>query len=327
MAFSFYLEKESQRALKPVMILSRNSNLGLQDIINGLLGVSVAYGLSQALPPRTGHWLADRLGGALARVKSMGQMRALRANQWVVSGGQLSPVDLERIAHDTVRSTARCLYDYYHNMYKPEAILKLVRFDPAFKDCIQRSQEGRAGQLLVLPHFSNFDLVGRAAALEGMQFQVLSFPQPQSGYRWQNKLRSFHGMEITPIDIDTLRQASHRLRAGGTVATGVDRPVSDGKFRPVFFGRPAALPTGYIRLALSTGVPVVVISGISLPGGMYRVWASEPIGMIPCHDPDEEIVSNTERVLSVIEGLIRQSPRQWSMFYPVWPEALQEIPS
>jgi predicted LPLAT superfamily acyltransferase len=35
---------------------------------------------------------------------------------------------------------------------------------------------------------------------------------------------------------------------------------------------------------------------------------------------------NTEMVLKVAEGYIRQAPYQWAMFYPVWPEALNEMP-
>ena len=172
MTFGFYLGKES----KPVTILlpkehfsSKGQQLALQEIINSLLGVSVAYGVSRVLPPRTGYWLADRLGGILVRIKSMGQMRALRANQWVVSGGQLSATALEHKAQQTVRSTARCLYDFYHNLYNPEGTLRLVQFEPAFEACIRRSQVGRESQLLVLPHLSNFDLVGRAAAIQGMR--------------------------------------------------------------------------------------------------------------------------------------------------------------
>jgi lauroyl/myristoyl acyltransferase len=301
--------------------------LALQDVINGLFGVSLAYGLAQALPPRLGHWTATRLGGAIGRLKNTSQAQAVRANQWVVSGGKLSGAELDSATRAVFRSTGRCQYDYYHHLHRPEKILKLVEFNPAFEECIQRSQEGRESQLLVIPHFSNFDLVGRAAALKGMRYLALSYPQPQSGYQRQNEIRNFMGLEVTPISNESLRQAAQRLRGGGTVLTGADRPLKEGKYRPQFFGRAANLPTSYVRLALKEKAAVIVVSGISLPDGRYQAWASEPVRMEAKDDLAAETLRNTEAVLEVIEDLIRQAPQQWSMFYPVWPEATFEIPS
>ena len=296
-------------------------------MINGLFGVSLAYGLAQAMPPRLGRWTASRLGGAIGCLKKFSQVRAARANQWVVSGGCLRTEELDRATQDVFRSTGQCLYDYYHHLHRSEATLKLVDFDPAFEECIRRSREGRFNQLLVIPHFSNFDLVGRAAALKGIRYQVLSYPQPQSGYRRQNKTRNFLNVEITPISSESLRQAAERLRSGGTVLTGVDRPLGEAKYRPQFFGRPANLSSGYVRLALKEKAPVIVVSGITLPDGRYQAWASDPVIMKARDDPAVETLRNTEAVLEVIEALIRQAPRQWSMFYPVWPEVCHEIPS
>lgn len=301
--------------------------MALQDVINGLFGVSLAYGLAQALPPRLGRWTATRLGGAIGRMKKLSQVRAARVNQWVVNGETLSGAELDNATQAVFRSTGRNLYDYYHHLHRPEIILKLVDFNLAFEACIQRSQEGRQNQLLVIPHCSNFDLVGRAAALKGIRYQVLSYPQPKSGYQWQNEVRNFMGVEVTPVSNESLRQAAERLRGGGTVLTGADRPLEEPKYRPRFFGRASNLPTGYVRLALRAKAPVIVVSGITLPDGRYRAWASEPIIMKTGDDPAAETLRNTEAVLEVIEDLICQAPRQWSMFYPVWPQATSEIPS
>lgn len=301
--------------------------MALQDVINGLFGVSLAYGLAQALPPRLGRWTANQLGGAVGRLKKLSQVRAARVNQWVVSGEKLSGKELNGATQAVFRSTGRNLYDYYHHLHHPETILKLVAFNPAFEDCIQRSQEGRHSQLLVIPHCSNFDLVGRAAALKGIRYQVLSYPEPKSGYQWQNEVRNFMGVEVTPVTNESLRQAAERLRDGGSVLTGADRPLKETKYRPQFFGRASNLPTGYVRLALKEKAPVIIVSGITLPDGRYQAWASEPVMMKAGDDPAAEILRNTEAVLEVIEDLIRQAPQQWSMFYPVWPEATSETPS
>jgi phosphatidylinositol dimannoside acyltransferase len=112
------------------------------------------------------------------------------------------------------------------------------------------------------------------------------------------------------------------------VLTGIDRPLPNGdsKYRAHFFGRLASLPVFHIRLALKHKLPIVVLGACRQPDGRYCVWASEPIAMQPDADLVQETVSNAERILAVISGYIRRAPDQWAMYYPVWPEALDQMP-
>jgi lauroyl/myristoyl acyltransferase len=300
----------------------------LQDLLNGPLGVSFALGLAQVTPPRLGHGLAVRLGSIYAGQKRLPSVRAASANQWVVRGGGLSASGLNEVTRAVFQANACCLYDFYHNLNNQKAVLDLVEIDRTFKDLIESNRAGHQGALLVHPHISNFDLLGYAAVLNGLDFQVLSYGQPPAGYRMQNSIRSLEGMLVTPISIESIRQAIERMQRGGAVVTGIDRPVSVSPgVRPVFFSRPSFLPMGYLRMALKAGVPVVVVWSQTLPNGHYRLAASDPIPMQPFQDKTEELVQNSQAVLAVVEGVIRQAPEQWSMFYPVWPEALLEIPS
>ena len=300
----------------------------LQDVLNGPLGISFVLGLAQVTPPRLGHSLAARLGGIYGGWKRLPSVQAARANQWVVAGGGLPAARLDELTRAVFQSTAYGLYDFYHNLNNHQAVLDLVEIDRTFQDLIVLNQSRRQGFLLVIPHVSNFDLFGSAAVFNGLNFQVLSYAQPPNGYRMQNKIRSLEGVQVTPISIESIRHAIHRMQQGGAVVTGVDRPVvAEMGSRPLFFNRPSSLPTGYVRLALKAGVPVVVVSGQTLPDGHYRLVAFDPIPMQSYPDKTEELLQNAQSVLAVIEGLIRRAPEQWAMFYPVWPEALQEIPS
>ncbi len=108
--------------------------------------------------------------------------------------------------------------------------------------------------------------------------------------------------------------------------SGLDRPVSESKYCPRFFGRPAALPVLHVPLALKANVPVVVVGAIRQPNGVYQVQTSEPIFMRRHPDRYTEIMQNAETILDVASGYIRKAPQQWAMFYPVWPDALIETP-
>lgn len=298
----------------------------LKDTINAQMGGMLALAFARTFSPGTGQRIAARLGDILAGFKGLKMVQAVRANQWVIGGGQLSAAKLTRLTHATFRERGQNLYNHLHYLDDPKSTLALVEFDPNFESCIERSQRGKSGQLLLVPHVSNYDLIGRAAMLRGINMQVLSYPRPPATYRLDNRMRQLDGMEVTPISLTSIRQAIHRLQQGGTVLTGVDRPTGEAKERPLFFGRPANLPAGYVRMALKAGVPVVVISGYTLSDGRCRVWASDPIIMQPFKDRVEEEIRNAEVVLKIIEQLIRKAPEQWLMFFPVWPETLQEIP-
>jgi phosphatidylinositol dimannoside acyltransferase len=300
--------------------------MDLQSLINGRLGIGLALGVGRRLPPGVGYPLANFLADRVAARRRSRLVQAVRANQWVISGGSFSAEQLDQAVRQTFRSTAHCQFDLYHNLHDPDAALKLMEQNPHLDQAIQRSMAEKKGLVVVGVHMSNFDFVFQSAALRGWRGLALSYPQPGGGYQWQNDLRRETGIEIIPGSVDALRKAIRRLQAGEMVLTGIDRPQVDSKYCPRFFGRPAAMPVLHILLALKTNAPVVVTAAIMQPDGIYQFFASDIIAMQPHSDRHTEILLNAERVLSVAEGFIRQAPQQWAMFYPVWPEALEEIP-
>jgi len=300
--------------------------MSIQDLTNSRLGVALALGIGRGISPRHGYSLANRLARWIATSKKIKMVQAVRANQWVVSGGSLSLQELDAVTRDTFSHTGRCLYDLYHTLGHPDGILQKVVFSPEFEALKTRVLDNRQGSVFVCPHMSNFDLVGRALGLSGLNFLVLSYPEPPGGYRWQNEMRRRVGLEMLPMSVSALRKAVERLQAGGAVLTGVDRPLNDANYRPHFFGRPAYLPAGHVRLALKTNSPVYVVASMMRPDGMYVLEASGPITMKPLPDREAEMVRNAEAILEQVETYIWRAPAQWSMFYPVWPEALTEIP-
>jgi phosphatidylinositol dimannoside acyltransferase len=327
----FYQDRKSGRpgscslpALR--QYLEKHRSMDLQSLINGRLGIGLALGVGRRLPPSVGYPLASFFADRVASRRRSALVKAVRANQWVLSGGSFSAEQLDQVVRQTFRNTAHCQFDLYHNLHDPDAALKLMKQNPLLDEAIQRSMREKMGLVIVGLHMSNFDFVFQSAALRGWRGLAITYPQPGGGYQWQNDLRRESGLEIIPGTMDVLRKAIRRLREGEMVVTGIDRPQLDSKYCPRFFGRPATMPVLHIMLALKTNAPVVVTAAIMRPDGIYQFLASDFIVMQPHSDRHTEILLNAERVLSVAEGFIRQAPQQWAMFYPVWPEALEEMP-
>lgn len=299
--------------------------INLQQLTNSRFAVWLALGLSKHTPRWLGYRIADLAAALAASRQRSALVRAVRANQWVISGGTLRGETLQRCVGEILRLHLRGLYDFYHNLDRPQEVLRRVDFHPYFAEVFEKVKSGRYPALFLSPHTSSFDLAGRALALRGLDFQVLSYPQPPSGYQLQNRIRTQVGIEVTPMSISAVQKARQRLRAGGVALTGLDRPLADARLRPRFFGRPAPLPVAYVHLALQTGVPMYVVACISPKPGYYQLVCSPPIQPQPYPDRDEELLCNAEAVLAEAEKIIAAYPQQWAMFYPVWPETLDEV--
>lgn len=300
----------------------------LENLLNSHFGTDLGLMLSKVVPPMVGYPLANLIADIISAFRLTNMVRAVHANQLVIHDQQPGPRQLDALVRETFRSSARSLYEFWHFFRDPQAVVDRVEFDPSFVRSFRQARKGDAGTIMVAPHFGNFDLIGRAFALRGLDVQVLSYPQPPGGYQRQNLLRQIPGLRVTPMSIQALREASQTLNARKVVLTCVDRPLPEGpdaKYRPKFFGRAAAMPVFHIRLALKHNLPITVLGACRRPDGCYYVWATEPIPMQHYPDLMQETVLNAEAILAHIAEVIRQAPAQWAMYYPVWPETLDMV--
>jgi lauroyl/myristoyl acyltransferase len=183
----------------------------------------------------------------------------------------------------------------------------------------QAIHEGR-GTVLVGPHMGNFDMAMQWIASQGVKIHALGLARPNLGTRTVNRLRMHRGIEIMPINVQSLRQAIEHLKHGKVVITGVDRPTSpDGELFE-FFGAPAPMPDGPVRLALQTNSRIIAACCIQEPDGAYRIRMAPPLEMERTGNRSNDIHHNEQRLLAIIEEMIRLAPEQWLMFVPVWPE-------
>jgi phosphatidylinositol dimannoside acyltransferase len=297
-----------------------------QDFLNSRAGIAFVLGLGKIIPPGIGYPFAEWLGRMVAALKTNPMVRSVRANQWVASGQTLNSQQLDEITRQTFEHTADCLYDLYHNLNRPERIMEMVTLSPKLINTLEERKKSKNGTLILAPHLSNFDLAGRAMAIHGFPILVLTYPNPPGGYQWQNKMRQEFGLEIMPMFYESMRLARERLKNNGLVLTGMDRPMESSNHQPHFFGYPAPVPVTYVNLASQGAADFVVVACQSTSRGNYTTECSDIIPFQHAADKDLEYIVNADLVLKEAEKMIRLNPQQWSMFYPVWPWALERMP-
>ncbi len=277
--------------------------------------------LSKYAPPLMGHAIAGLIAGLINWSKP-DIYWIVHANLRQVMGPRVDEVALHRLVRQVFRNTARNNYDLWRVVSRGhEALRKVVHLPPATWNRIEQAQQRGKGMILVGTHTGNFDLALLALAAHGLEVQVLGLAMPPTGgFDLMDQMRADIGVHLTTISIPTLRQAIRRLRAGGAVGTGVDRPVG-GTGPPVeFFGRLAPLPTGHIRLALKTDAVILVAGPYRDAQGCTVVPLSPPLEMVRTGDAEEDLRVNLRRATAQLEEYIRARPEQWAMFMPVWPE-------
>jgi lauroyl/myristoyl acyltransferase len=301
--------------------------LTVETITNSPQAIGLLADLAGKIPRQFGHRLAGFAATQIAKQRNSPVVRAVRANQAVLLGQDCSPAALDQAVRETLGHSARSIFDLYHYLRDLGAAGRLVVLDKDVEELMRRPEFGQRGVLLAGIHLSSFDLVLRWFCRQAIRPLVLTIPEPRGGRRTEYEMRRQMGMNLVPATIGGLRRALRHLQHGGAVATGIDHPVSSGRLRPHFFGRPAALPLHHVLLAARARVPVMVLAAMWEADCRYHVRASEPVEMIAGHDPDGAALRNAEAVLLRAEAFIRMAPRQWSVPRPVWPSATDLVSS
>lgn len=292
--------------------------MDFQSFSNSRLGIGLALAVSRATPPALGYRIARAGARRLAADTESYMTRAIRTNQWMASGRTLEGAELDEAVRATLEMSGRFLYDIYHLPRDPQALLRRVAVTEAFEWFLSETSKGP--HVVVGVHLGNFDLVGQALGISGWHAQVLSVADPNGGYQWQNEMRARNGLDMTPVTIESLKRAARRLADGGTVLTGIDRPLPGAELHPRFFGAPADVPVLHVRLAMRAQAPVIVISALQREDGLYELQASKPIVMPGSVKNPEDVLRNAETTLAVAEEFISRAPRQWAMPHAVWPD-------
>lgn len=280
---------------------------------------------SRHVPEKLTYRLARWVAGALCRAKPP-VYNTVRNNLEQVLGPGTSAATLIQAVRGVFYTLMRSTYDLYRLTQRVhEELIRSVEFPASDQAIVQDVLNSGRGTVLVSLHLGNFDLGAQVFAAHFPGIQLLSLPNPRPGFQFANELRRRSGIEVTPLSLAALREARQRLRAGGTVALLADRPVSELDPPVTFFGRPAHMPSGHVRLALRSGAQVLIVYCVlASEAHGYALHVEPPVELVHASDPEDAVRINVRRVLDILETLIRRWPEQWQMFVPVWPE-LSEV--
>jgi lauroyl/myristoyl acyltransferase len=167
-------------------------------------------------------------------------------------------------------------------------------------------------------HFGNIEIVLYAMLMRGVAITIpAERVEPPELYDYLTTLRTSKGLKLIPVDgpmLDLFRT----LRKGGVAGVAGDRNVTAGGTTVEFFGAPARLPDGHVRLALHTGAPLIMGFSRRLGKDLYeaRFW---PHFCIPDEGSEEaRLAAGMAYVVDGLEEAISAYPEQWVVTIPIW---------
>jgi len=202
--------------------------------------------------------------------------------------------------------------------YSPQNIDEVVVYEGL--ENYEHAYARGKGVLFLTAHFGGWELSAFAHSLHGHWVNIVMRPMdnPYLDGLLQH-YRTMHGNKVVPKD-DFVRGLLAAMKAGETVGILMDTNMTppQGVFVD-FFGIKACTASGLARIALRTDAAVVpgfTIWDKSL--GKYRLRFDPAIELVRTGDLDADIIANTQKFTSVIEGYVRQYPEQWLWVHRRW---------
>ncbi|MCJ7514308.1 MAG: lysophospholipid acyltransferase family protein [Anaerolineales bacterium] len=294
----------------------------LADLGNTAFAAHLSIQLARWLPMGAARTVADAAARLAARNPESPLVQAVRSNQSVVRGLPYGSPETRAAVDQVLQNAMRAHADVFRALaIGRHALMEGMVLDDSLKELLDDALPRRRGVIMVGAHMSAFEFMLLTLTERGYPGLALAYANPTGSYRVQNEIRRRHGLDVLPIDMHALRTAIERLRGGGLVMTGVDRPDPAG--RPLrLCGRLAQLPVGHARLAMRAGSLLVAVVCASDGPNHYRGIG---LGQLDPHDfasGADGIHALAQAALDLFEPQLRSRPGEWLMFYPLWPEAI-----
>lgn len=296
----------------------------LPELGNSALVARVAIQLARWLPASAGQGIAEAAARLAARNRRSALTAAIRSNQAVARGLPYESPQAERAVLEVLRHGMRAHADVFRAMsIGRQALLDGMLLDSSLKQLLDAELSSGRGVIMVGAHMSAFEFMLLTLADRGYPGMALAYANPTGSYRVQNEVRRRHGLDVQPINRQSLRAAIESLGEGKLVMTGVDRPDPAG--RPLrLCGRLARLPVGHTRLALRTGA--VLIAAVCRSTGPHH-YTGIGLGRVDPGDFAQDgdgATAMAQAVLELFEPELRARPQEWLMYFPLWPETIPD---
>jgi KDO2-lipid IV(A) lauroyltransferase len=261
--------------------------------------------------------LGSGLGGFLYLALKKRRRIALE-NLQIAFGNEMSADEREQICCKSFKQIGKTAIEFlrfpkltFENIWKEVTV-------EGKEHLIGALNQGK-GAIVFLPHFGNWELLALVyGALIPDRAKAIAFPLKN---RYLNVLVSQYRERLSLKLITRRRAVRETLRAlkeGYAIGFFADQNAGREGVFVDFFGKPASAVRGPATLALKTGAPLLLSMDIRQPDDRHHVIITPAIDLEISGDLEQDVQTNTARILKILETYIRRYPDQWLWTHNRW---------
>ncbi len=186
------------------------------------------------------------------------------------------------------------------------------------------------GIIIATAHTGGWDVAGSMFRRDRQQevFVVMARERDGGARKIQDEMRAKAGVGIIHIGespFDALPLLGH-LKRNAVVAMQIDRSPGNMRARDVMLlDKPWRVPEGPLRLAASSGAPILPVFTRRVDFMQYEATVHAPIHM-PRRPSPEELDQAAQRLMDAFGSFLRTNPTQWFDFARENPDAVKAAP-
>ncbi len=283
------------------------------------VAAGVAVRLAQALPSAVGYTVAGWVGDVMSST-ARGMRRQYDDNVTAAFGTPLP--DLARLRRRAFRNLA---WNYLELATIPgmsrERLLATGSIEGLGTALAQTARLGSTGAVIAFAHVGNIEMLGHLGArLPGDRLAVVvERVADEEMFDLISDLRTCHGLEVIPADEP--RRILGALRSGTHLVVACDYDSLGGGLVTELFGRPARLPVGAVRLALTCHAPLLMAEGWrdrDEDPSHFQAHVLGPLDVARSGNREADVRRAVDDLARLLERHVSAHPDQWLAFRDVW---------
>jgi KDO2-lipid IV(A) lauroyltransferase len=276
---------------------------------------------STLFPISVGYWLSDRCGDVVWALVPAYRAN-VRANLSRATGRPENSREVRRLSRKVFQYSARNFFDLMRvALLSDDELRAAVYGSKESWDRLEAARQAGKGGIIASAHYGAFDYTGQSIFTHG--YPIISLTTrtvPPFIYRVVTLLRKSHGLTIEEATPSGVRHVLGAIRRGEFAGLITDRDFFHNGVAVKFFGEETTLPSGPARIARDSGAPILTVFTKRLSKG-YILTVEEPFYVERSDDARRDIGEAMQKIVTIFERQIRESPEQWVMFQRVWPAA------
>lgn len=175
------------------------------------------------------------------------------------------------------------------------------------------------GAIVVFVHAGPFEAFSALAILRP-DWRLLTLVEHMRDPRIHELMRHMRERSgVAVISVDRVRDAVRQMLRGAVLLIGSDRDVTHSGLTISFFGAPARLPDGAVRLARRFDVPLLLVYATRGEGSQPTYHARvRQVAITRTADAPSDVIAGVQAIARAVESVVTQHPGQWVANYDFW---------